>query len=52
MQVLGQTIFEVGYKYQMTDISTTLGIDGLNDFKKILAIDENLLLVSKTFIKK
>ncbi len=30
-------IYEVGYKYQMTDISATLGIDGLNDFKKILA---------------
>ncbi len=29
-------IYEVGYKYQMTDISATLGIDGLNDFKKIL----------------
>jgi len=29
-------IYEVGYKYQMTDISATLGIDGLNDFNKIL----------------
>ena len=29
-------IYEVGYKYQMTDISATLGIDGLNEFKKIL----------------
>tara|TARA_B100001121_G_C18692053_1_gene623452 strand:+ start:564 stop:1706 length:1143 start_codon:yes stop_codon:yes gene_type:complete len=29
-------IYEIGYKYQMTDISATLGIDGLNEFKKIL----------------
>ncbi len=27
---------EIGYKYQMTDISATLGFDSLIDFKKIL----------------
>ena len=30
-------IKEVGYKYQMTDISATLGLDSLNEFNKILA---------------
>lgn len=29
-------IFEIGFKYQMTDISATLGYDSLLDFKKIL----------------
>ncbi len=29
-------IYEIGYKYQMTDISATLGIDGLNEFNRIL----------------
>ena len=29
-------VFEIGYKYQMTDISATLGYDALLDFNKIL----------------
>ena len=28
---------EIGYKYQMTDISATLGCDALDEFKKILS---------------
>ena len=30
-------IFEIGYKYQMTDIGACLGLLGLKDFEKILA---------------
>ena len=30
-------IFEVGYKYQMTDLGASIGIEGLKDFKKILS---------------
>ena len=29
-------IYEVGYKYQMTDLGASIGLDGLKDFKKIL----------------
>ena len=29
-------VYEVGYKYQMTDISATMGCDALNDFSKII----------------
>jgi len=30
-------VYEIGYKYQMTDISATLGYDSLLEFKKILS---------------
>lgn len=30
-------IFEVGYKYQMTDLGASVGLEGLKDFKKILS---------------
>ena len=30
-------VTEIGYKYQMTDISATLGLDSLMEFKKILS---------------
>ena len=30
-------IFEVGYKYQMTDLGASIGLEGLNEFKKILS---------------
>jgi perosamine synthetase len=29
-------IYEIGYKYQMTDLGASVGLEGLNDFKKIL----------------
>ena len=29
-------IYEIGYKYQMTDLGASVGIEGLKDFKKIL----------------
>ena len=29
-------IYEVGYKYQMTDLGASVGLDGLKDFKKVL----------------
>ena len=29
-------IFEIGYKYQMTDLGASVGLEGLKDFKKIL----------------
>jgi len=29
-------VFEVGYKYQMTDIAATMGCDSLNEFNKII----------------
>jgi dTDP-4-amino-4,6-dideoxygalactose transaminase len=29
-------IYEVGYKYQMTDLGASVGLEGLKDFKKIL----------------
>src|SRR5262245_11492074 len=36
-------IYEVGYKYQMTDISAALGLAGLSDFDRILAHRQALL---------
>ena len=30
-------IYEVGYKYQMTDLGASVGLEGLNDFKKVLS---------------
>tara|TARA_B100000963_G_scaffold343492_1_gene345388 strand:- start:15268 stop:16410 length:1143 start_codon:yes stop_codon:yes gene_type:complete len=29
-------IFEIGYKYQMTDLGAAVGIEGLKEFKKVL----------------
>ena len=29
-------IYEIGYKYQMTDLGASVGLEGLNDFKKVL----------------
>ena len=29
-------IYEIGYKYQMTDLGASVGLDGLKDFKKVL----------------
>ena len=29
-------IYEIGYKYQMTDLGASVGLEGLKDFKKIL----------------
>ena len=29
-------IYEVGYKYQMTDLGASVGLEGLKDFKKVL----------------
>ena len=36
-------IKEVGYKYQMTDISAALGIAGLEDFSSVLEVRQKLL---------
>jgi perosamine synthetase len=36
-------IKEVGYKYQMTDISAALGIAGLEDFSSVLEVRQQLL---------
>lgn len=30
-------IYEIGYKYQMTDLGASVGLEGLKDFKKILS---------------
>ena len=30
-------IFEVGYKYQMTDLGASIGLEGLNEFRKVLS---------------
>ncbi len=35
-------IFEVGYKYQMTDLGASIGLEGLNEFKKILSHRQNI----------
>ena len=29
-------IYEIGYKYQMTDLGASVGLEGLKDFKKVL----------------
>ena len=33
---LHENIYEIGYKYQMTDLGATVGLEGLKDFKKVL----------------
>ena len=30
-------IYEIGYKYQMTDLGAAVGLEGLKDFKKVLS---------------
>ena len=35
-------IFEIGYKYQMTDLGASVGLEGLKDFKKILNHRKNI----------
>ena len=35
-------IFEIGYKYQMTDLGASVGLEGLKDFKKILNYRKNI----------
>tara|TARA_B100001121_G_scaffold244599_1_gene219356 strand:+ start:236 stop:1378 length:1143 start_codon:yes stop_codon:yes gene_type:complete len=35
-------IFEVGYKYQMTDLGASVGLEGLKDFKKVLNHRRNI----------
>lgn len=40
-------ITEVGYKYQMTDISAAMGLASLDEFDKILAHRQKLLLAYK-----
>ena len=35
-------IFEIGYKYQMTDLGASVGLEGLKEFKKILNHRKNI----------
>ena len=35
-------IFEIGYKYQMTDLGASVGLEGLKEFKKILDYRKNI----------
>ena len=35
-------IFEIGYKYQMTDLGASVGLEGLKEFKKILNYRKNI----------
>ena len=35
-------ISEIGYKYQMTDLGASVGLEGLKDFKKILNHRKNI----------
>ena len=35
-------IFEVGYKYQMTDLGASVGLEGLKDFKKVIKHRQNI----------
>ena len=35
-------IFEIGYKYQMTDLGASVGLEGLKDFKKVLNHRKNI----------
>ena len=35
-------IFEIGYKYQMTDLGASVGLEGLKDFKKIINHRKNI----------
>ena len=37
-------IFEIGYKYQMTDLGASVGLEGLKDFKKYLNIEKIFLI--------
>ena len=35
-------IFEIGYKYQMTDLGASVGLDGLNEFNRVLKHRKNI----------
>tara|TARA_E500000178_G_scaffold269161_1_gene266961 strand:- start:519 stop:1661 length:1143 start_codon:yes stop_codon:yes gene_type:complete len=35
-------IFEIGYKYQMTDLGASVGLEGLKDFKKVIKHRQNI----------
>ena len=35
-------IFEVGYKYQMTDLGASVGLEGLKDFNKVIKHRQNI----------
>ena len=37
-------IFEIGYKYQMTDISATLGLDSLSEINDIIKYRRKLYI--------
>ena len=45
-------IIEIGYKYQMTDISAAMGISGLEDFDNQLGYKRELFYYYKKMFKR
>ena len=45
-------IFEVGYKYQMTDLGASLGFTALKEFNKLLKHRQKYFKFIKTFFQK
>ena len=45
-------IFEVGYKYQMTDLGASLGITALKEFNKLLKHRQKIFQIYKDILSK
>ena len=45
-------IFEIGYKYQMTDLGASLGYSALNEFKKLLKHRQKIFSIYKDILSK
>jgi perosamine synthetase len=45
-------IYEIGYKYQMTDLGASIGIEGLKDFDKILKHRQKIFSVYLDILSK
>ena len=45
-------IFEIGYKYQMTDLGASLGYSALNEFKKLLKHRQKIFSIYKNILSR
>ena len=45
-------IFEIGYKYQMTDLGASLGYTALNEFKKLLKHRQKIFSIYKNILSR
>ena len=45
-------IYEIGYKYQMTDLGAAVGLEGLKDFKKVLSHRKKIFNIYLDLLQK